>query len=104
MRSNGVLGSSLPNYKNTKGWLRQFVRGNLILDRQPILLDNREHSILINYIIMIRKHEMCKAQLKQMAHRIGFLKITLKRYMIIDIYNVVIIGQFSFGKRCPILN
>ena len=84
MRSNEFFGSSLHNYKNTKGWLRQFVRGNLILDRQPILLDNREHSILVNYIIMIRKHEMCKAQLKQMPHRTGFLKITLKRYMIIE--------------------
>ena len=85
-------------------WINQNINERVQLDKRSILLGNPENSIIVNYIIMVTKHEIYKSKWYKKKVALGNIIKKQQYYLHIEEYaNTVSIGkEKTLGKWSPI--
>ena len=93
-------------WDNVVEWLRGISPNDMYFDKKSILLGNKKNEIIINYIIIVIKHELYKS--KWTKTRLNLLKIKkiIKSHMELEIYSGTIKNSLPkvLGKWATIYN
>ena len=67
-------------------WLSRTTGERITLDLNTILLGNKEYNYIVNYVIIVAKHEIYRYKWNQRVPNLVDLKRKLKSYLIIEMY------------------
>ena len=87
-------------------WLSQTTGERLTLDLNTILLGNKDYNYIVNYVIIVTKHEIYRYKWNHRVPNLADLKRKLKSYLTIEMYIGTISNtvEKTIGKWSPIYN
>ena len=87
-------------------WLSRITGERLTLDLNTILLGNKDYNYIVNYVIIVTKHEIYRYKWNHRVPNLADLKRKLKTYLIIEMYIGTISNtvEKTIGKWSPIYN
>ena len=72
-----------------QNWLSTIMNKPPVINTHSVILGNRDNETIINYVILITKHEIYKSKWNKSNISIMKLKNVLKHHMNLDIYILV---------------